>query len=174
MTVARPFAIAAFEYARDHDQLSEWQNFLSYAAAIASNPYASKLFSDPEFRKTDALDLFRFILAAQANEEMQNFIHLLLDYNRITSLPEILNLYNLYRENLQKICTIRIVSATAFPDDYKSLFAKLLSSYTKQSASLHFEVDPSLIGGAIIYIGDTAIDGSVRGKLDRMLQNLIE
>lgn len=174
MSVARPYAIAAFEYARDHAELPGWQQFLSSAAAIASDPDALRFVSNPGVRKHDILDFFLSCLTVLATHERKNFLRLLLEYNRLQALPQILNLYNDYWKSLQKISTIRFVSAAELSAEQKGLFEELLSDYTGQSVSLSFEVDPRLIGGAVLYIGDTAIDGSVRGKLRRMLQNLIE
>lgn len=174
MNEARPYAIAAFEYARDHSELPAWRDFLAAASAIATDPNAILFLSNPKSEDRQVLDLFFSILQGIITKEMENFIRLLQSYKRLRVLPKILDIFESQWEAFKRTSTIRVVSAVELSDDYKKLLVNTLSKQLSKTVSLECQIDSSLIGGAIIYIGDTAIDGSIRGKLNRMLQNLTE
>lgn len=169
--IARPYALAAFDYAKEKELLSEWRVFLASAALVARDPAVLRLLENPETRSTQLLDLFCQVLEKILSNEMRNFLHLLALNDRLIVLPEIHRTYKILVAELEKISHIRVVTATDTDEAYRQKLAGALTKRIHQEVKLNCEVDPNIIGGAIIYIGDRVIDGSIRGKLTRLLES---
>lgn len=168
--IARPYAQAAFECAREQQTIAEWKSFLISAATVSRNKSVERLLSDPERTPQALYDLFEDVLATIITPEQKNFIMLLAQNRRLNVLPEIVEAYNAHVAAYEKICTARVITAVPANDDFQQKIARALTIRTQRDVKLHCEVDPDIIGGAIIHIGDRVIDGSVRGKLTRLLE----
>jgi F-type H+-transporting ATPase subunit delta len=165
-SIARPYANAAFEYARDKEQLASWKSFLESAAMIMLDPAIKPLSND------QLLILCDDVLASVITSEQKNFLRALADNNRLIALPDISTLFNIGYAELQKISDVRLVSAVEIQDDLKQKLSLALSKRMKHAVTLHCEIDPTLIGGAMIHLGDHVIDGSISGKLKRLEEAL--
>ena len=171
-TIARPYALAAFEYARDNQQLPAWKDFLDTASFFASYPAISKLMEHSDLPSAKLFDLFHELLAAKLDAERNNFLVLLSKNKRLNALPEIANAFNAHYATLLKTSKVRVITATETEESFRQKLIKSLTKRIQREVTLQCEIDPSLIGGAIIYIGDRVIDGSIRGKLSRLLVSL--
>lgn len=172
INIARPYALAAFESARDSHSLPEWKSFLASAAEIAKDPSIRTLLDNPEVASGKMLELFLQVLTPLLNNERKNFLAILAQNRRLMMLPPISELFNIYYTALEKISKVRVVTAIDVEDKYKQKLIQALSKRIHHEVTLHCDVDPSILGGAVIHLGDRVIDGSVRGKLTRLLQNL--
>jgi F-type H+-transporting ATPase subunit delta len=171
--IARPYALAAFEYARDKQQLADWKAFLANAALVAKDPAAAKLLANPQTQATSLYELFQDVLISILDTEKKNFLLLLAQKRRLQALPDIANVFNAFYAQLEKTSNVRVVTAVDIQEDFKQKLTHALSKRIQRDVVLHCEVDPAIIGGAIIYMGDNVIDGSVRGKLARMRESLV-
>lgn len=171
--IARPYALAAFEYARDKQTLSAWKAFLEAAAYIAKDPTVASLLANPEIEASRLGDLFQEVLASIIDAEQKNFLLLLSQNRRLIALPNIADVFNAYYAALEKTSNVRVITAIDIKDDYKQTLARALSKRIQREVQLQCEVDPAILGGAIIHIGDNVIDGSVLGKLNRLREDLI-
>lgn len=171
-SIARPYAHAAFECARDKQQLATWKAFLESAACIAKNKSVVKILANPQVPSAKLLELFQDVLKPLLDKERQNFLSLLTQNHRLNVLPEISAMFNNFYAALEKLSQVRLVTAITAEQAFRDKFAQALSKRIQREVTLHCEVDPAIIGGAIIHIGDRVIDGSVRGKLSRLLQSL--
>jgi F-type H+-transporting ATPase subunit delta len=171
-SIARPYALAAFEYARDHKQLPAWKGFLEAAAAYTQQSEISRLLMNPEVQSADIFSLFSDLLAVHLDAERKNFLSLLTENQRFNALPEISQHYNAFYAAYEKICKVRVVTATETDEPFRQKLAQSLTKRIQRDVTLQCEVDASLIGGAVIHIGDRVIDGSIRGKLSRLLESL--
>lgn len=170
--IARPYARAAFECAHEKGQLLQWKAFLEAASHAARDPSVIELLTRPEISSAKLFDLFHDVLAPLIDTERKNFLLLLVQNKRLMALPEIAQLFDLYYAYLEKISSIRLISAVDIEETMQDKLAAALTQRIRHEVKLHCEIDPSIIGGAIIHIGDRVIDGSVRGKLSRLLQDL--
>lgn len=170
--VARPYALAAFEVAHEKQELESWKAFLDSAAFISQDPTVVKLLSDPEISIELLYKLFAEILAPLLNLERQNFLQLLSQNKRFIVLPNIADLFNDFYAVLEKISTVRVITAVDIEDAFKQKLMGAIERRLQRNVTLQCEVDPSIIGGAIIQVDDRVIDGSVRGQLSRLLKNL--
>lgn len=170
--IARPYALAAFESALEKSDLAAWEIMLRDAALIANNPAVSELFSRPEITREQLRDLFCEVLASILDTEKKNFLWLLADKGRLPALADIAELFADYRAEHEKSMTVKVVSAVTLDEHYKNKLMNALTKRLQRKVSLQCDVDPALLAGAVIYAGDTVIDGSVRGKLNRLIESL--
>lgn len=170
--IARPYALAAFEFARDHQQLAQWKTFLNAAAIAVRDKKLQPLLNDPNISANKMVDLLHEVLAVTLDPARSNFLRLLGQNKRLIALPEISDLFAAYLAYLEKISNVRIVTAINIDDAFKQKLSQALSKRLQHNVTMQEEVDPAILGGAIIHIGDRVIDGSIRGKLTRLLENL--
>jgi len=171
-TIARPYATAAFEYALQKNALSAWANMLNSAASLVEQKEIVGLLSNPEITRKKIADITCDILSSVLDTEKENFIRLLAEYNRLSVLPDIASLFASYCAEHEKNITVQVTSAVALDDLYRQKLAASLAQRLGRQVSLQCEINPSLLGGVIAKAGDVVIDGSVRGKLNRLFESL--
>lgn len=171
-TVARPYAIAAFENALAKHAVPAWEGMLSSAAQVAQDAAVKSLLISPKLTSEQLSELFCDVLAKQINEEQANFIKLLSENHRLTALPDIFALFTLYREQHEKLISVQVTSAVELDSHYQQKLAAALTKRLQRKVALQYSVDPELLGGAVIRAGDLVFDGSVRSKLNRLLASL--
>src|SRR3990167_9056659 len=117
--IARLYALAAFECARDQKQLAEWKAFLLAAATVSRQPSVQRLLADPERTPKALNDLFQDVLATIITDEQKNFLMLLAQNRRLSILPEMADAYSAHVAAFEKISTIRVVTAIPASDDFQ-------------------------------------------------------
>jgi F-type H+-transporting ATPase subunit delta len=173
ITVARPYAQAAFLFANTHHTLKNWSEMLSLLAAVADDAGIRELIDSPHVTETQLADLFIQIGGEHINEKCANFIRVVSANGRLKLLPEIAALFEVQRRDAEG--TVQAQLVTAFPAS-ESQQAAIIASLRKRlgrEIELSCATDADLLGGAIIRAGDLVIDGSVRGKLQRLGTALI-
>lgn len=168
--IARPYARAAFDYAREKQHLPMWKTFLESATDVAENAAVVRLLNHPDITSTMAFDFFRDVLSSLLDDERKNFLHLLAEHKRLNVLPEIAESFQSYCAALEKISTVRVLTAVALQETYQKKLSTVLSKRFQRDIHLQCDIDPALLGGAILYIDDQVIDASIRGKLTRLLE----
>ena len=169
-TIARPYALAAFEVALEKQDLSAWSAVLDMGAIVVNDPDMHALLRNPRVSQKEVLGIFFDILGSNLNEERKNFFHLLASYERLDALPEMAKLYASHREQHDKTVTVELISAVPLSDAYQEKIRQALTLRLKRKVFLVLSQDESLIGGAMIRAGDLVIDGSIRGKLNRLIE----
>lgn len=169
-TLARPYAVAAFEYAVAHNVVSSWEAMLDAAAEVTRNAAVSRLLTNPALTTQQQADLYCSVLAKMLDAEQTNFIKLLAQNHRLTILPDAAALFKSYRAELDKTLTVDVTSAVALDDRYQQKLVQALTKRYQRQVKLECHVDAAILGGAIIRAGDNVIDGSIRGKLNRLVE----
>lgn len=173
-TIARPYAIAAFEFALDKNAFAAWETMLDAAALLTQDQAVQQLLSSPNITSQQLESLYGDVLAKLLNTEMTNFIRLLAQNDRLSALPAIADLFKSYRAEQEKKLNVQVISAAKLDNQYQQKLVEALTKRLQRQVNLECEIDPTLLGGAVIVAGDTVIDGSVRGKLDRMVKFISE
>jgi F-type H+-transporting ATPase subunit delta len=167
-TLARPYAKAAFEYALQHKQLTPWAEMLSCAAMVVGDPAVVRFLGDPRIT-TEALSGFILDICGSVSPDIgKSFIRLLADNRRLSVLPEIAALYEDYRAEHEKRVDVKVTSAFPLNEQEKTQLEAALKIRLERSVSLECHIDPDLLGGAVIRMGDQVLDGSVRGSLAKL------
>lgn len=167
ITLARPYADAAFQLARATNALGPWQQALDRMAAVAADAQMVECITNPRLLPAQVAQLFLDVVGS-VSAEQQNFVRLLVDNERLQVLPEIRDLYVELKNGQEGVQEADI--ASAFPLDdatLKNLVADLEARF-KCRIQAKVSLDPELIGGVRIAVGDQVIDASVRGKLASM------
>jgi F-type H+-transporting ATPase subunit delta len=173
LTLARPYARAAFETASSHGDLDGWGTRLAFAAEAVADPQVAGLLGDP---RVVPAQLAALVLpeGEPADSPFARFVALLAENARLEVLPEIAALYATRKREAEHRLKVHVTSAA--PMDAAAV-AKLESALKRRfNCDIDFSqsVDQALIGGALIDAGDVVIDGSVRGRLARLEQALAQ
>ena len=168
VTIARPYAEALFRVAKESGNLATWAERLKLLGQLAANSDVRSAIGDPNVATNQLVDLFGSACGEAVDAELSNLVQLLSKNNRLALLPEIAALYESYKQAEDGIRQAEIVSA--FPIDASQVNALVpqLEAVFKTRLETSVTVDPSLIGGIKVIVGDQMLDASVRGKLDAM------
>ncbi|HZH42685.1 MAG TPA: F0F1 ATP synthase subunit delta [Lysobacter sp.] len=169
VTLARPYARAAFALAREHGRAADWSRALAFAAHVAADPQVQALLKHPHLSVDDAVSL---VAIDGADEDMRRFFGLLAENRRLALLPEVAGLYEQLRADAERIVKARVTAATGLTGDAIEQLRAALRRRFGREVVLETAVDPSLLGGAVIDAGDVVIDGSLKGKLARLRDSL--
>jgi F-type H+-transporting ATPase subunit delta len=165
-TLARPYAEAVFRLAREKNALGEWSGRLATLAAIVSDAQMQAVIADPNTSAARAAELVASI--ADTGEAGKSLLTVLAGNDRLTLLPEIAAQYEVLKAQAEGVLEATIVSALEMSEAQKADVMAALKSKFGRDVAATVEVDPSLIGGAVITVGDQVIDGSVKGRLQKM------
>ena len=172
-TAPRRYAEAAFEVATRDGTLDRWRADLDIAASIAGDQRSLDVLANPAIpieRRAIALGQ---LLVDQVSEQAANLVRLLLRRSRIEDLPRVAAEYRRLDDRRQGITHATATSASELTqDEIRELTARLEQS-TGGRIALDVEVDPSLLGGLVVRVGDRLIDGSVRSRLERLRNQLV-
>ncbi len=171
-TAARPYARAAFDYASSNNIIDKWADMLSFCAAVAVDATMQTALDQPSLNKQQSADLFNEVCTDQLDDQAKNFIKLLAENDRISLLPDIAVLYHHYQAEAQGTVDAELVSALEVNEQQVQAIASSLTKRLGKKVSLTTRIDETLIGGAIIRAGDMVIDGSVRGRLEKLSNSL--
>lgn len=200
-TLARPYARAAFDYAKEQQAVNEWQDYLSVMKTIVSDKSVADYLYNPAIAATtkvatltdiyqhaageDSNNVFKTLstaiegsqpsLATQhepISSSFSNFLTQLAEQDRLMLLPSIYERFGLLKAADAKEVHAYVTSAYPLTKAQELLIESRLATSVNASVILHVDVDPALIAGVTIRIGDKVIDDSVRGKLKQLKTQL--
>ena len=171
-TVARPYAQAAFDLAKEGNALAKWSDMLGFAAAVSVDSDMQAAIDSPNMSAAQQADLFTQVCADKLDDQGGNFIKLLAENDRLALLPQIAVLFDELRADAEGTIEAIVTSAKPLSDAQQQDIANALKARFNREVSITVETDESMLGGAIIRAGDTVIDGSVRGKLEKFAHAL--
>ena len=171
-TIARPYAEAAFELAREANALPVWSSALKLAASVAGDSRMKDALDSPKLDTAQKEALFLSVAGEGLSPEGRNFVRVLIEADRISVLPEISELFEERKNAAENVATATIESALALTDTQLAELKSALARHFGKTIEATVSVNPALIGGARITVGDRVIDGSVQGKLTTMANEL--
>ncbi len=168
ITIVRPYAVAAFRLAKEQNALSRWSEMLSFTSAIASDPQMKAVIDNPKVVASDLERLFLSVCEKKLDKAGENMIKLLVESGRLALLPEVARAFEELKAQDEGVLEAEITAAVQPSDsEVKALVQRLETKFGKK-VETSIKVDPEIIGGIKIVIGDTVIDASVRGQLQEM------
>lgn len=200
-TLARPYAKAAFDYANENGVVNEWENFLFIASTVVKDKSFSTWLDNPavsaEHKSAALVDLYDTQVAS-ANDSafkqllgetrgarpdssasypkvsvaLSNFVKQLSEQERLALLPEVYEHYRRHKAISLKQLDAYVTSAYPLTDAQRETLQARLATSLNASVVIHESVDPSLLAGATIKVGDKIIDDSIRGKLQQLKTQL--
>ena len=175
-TIARPYASAVFARAQETGQVAEWSDALVLLAAIGSDPAMALQIGNPNVPRDTLRDIILEVAKAEGGTafaaEPANLVRLLAKNHRLDLLQELTTQFEALRTAQQGLRNVQVRSAFALTEQEQQALAAALGARLGGAVDLTVEQDQALIGGVEIRVGDLVIDGSIRGKLDKLATEL--
>jgi F-type H+-transporting ATPase subunit delta len=171
LTIARPYAEAAFKLARDAQALPQWSDALARLSAVVAGDAALELLGNPRL-STEQVAALVADVAGDLSPEQRNFVTVLAGNERLSVLPEVADLYEALRNEHEGVLDARIASAYPLSQQQVDDVVATLEGKYGRKVKPTVSVDADLIGGISIRIGDEVMDASVRGKLAQLADAL--
>jgi F-type H+-transporting ATPase subunit delta len=172
-TIARPYARAAFETARDAKDLAGWQAQLEFVAAVVADPAMQAAIGSPKASADAISAVITEAGKGRLSAGVQNLVVLLARRKRLAVLPELVQQFVALKREAERKVEVELTSAVALGAGQRSAIQQALEQRLGRTVELKEAVDASLIGGAVVRAGDLVIDASVRGRLERLGDALI-
>ena len=173
-TLARPYARAAFEHARAAGDLAAWQAALSELAAITAEPKVAAAMRDPNQTAAQRAATLSGLAGNAVPLAVANLLAIMADNSRLSLLPEVAMLFDQLKQAVESTVAVHVTSAYPLSDAETQQLAEMMQEKLARSITLTSETDPSLLGGALIRAGDLVIDGSIRGRLNKLAGTLTQ
>ncbi|HEU4708368.1 MAG TPA: F0F1 ATP synthase subunit delta [Methylophilaceae bacterium] len=171
-TIVRPYAVAAFKLAKEKNALTQWSEMLGLAAAVAADPRVQAYIENPEVGAAELERVFLGIVGDKLDESGKNMIRLLVEYDRLGLLPEVAAAFEELKAEYEGVLEAEITAAVEPSKAEVDALIKRLESKFGKKIEASVKVDPEIIGGVKIIVGDTVIDASVRGQLQELAYTL--
>jgi len=171
-TLARPYAKAAFELARDEEALGPWDEMLTLARDMVVEKSMAALLESPQVSDAQVAAILSDAAGEAFSRKFTDFLSVLADNGRLALLPQVTTLYRQFREIEEKRLSVKVVSAVPLDEEQADRLREALARRFECEIELDNEIDKAVIGGAVVYAGDQVIDGSLRGKLEKLSATL--
>lgn len=172
LTIARPYARAAFEDASKVNALESWSASLQLASQVVTDERVANLLGNPHVTPERLAQLFIDVGGKGLGEHGANFVRTLAENGRLAYLPEISSLFEGMKDRAQGVADVTVTSAAALDAAQQQQLSAALEKRLKRKVRLHTQINPELIGGAVIRAGDLVIDGSLSTRLARIAYEL--
>tara|TARA_R110002167_G_scaffold317762_2_gene523404 strand:- start:204 stop:740 length:537 start_codon:yes stop_codon:yes gene_type:complete len=171
--IARPYAKAAFEFAKENKVVENWAKILKLLAFCAEDETVKKTISDPQVNGKELVDVFQVFLGEMGTDSTLNFLKCLAERDRFGVLVEISHAYEALKLSEENKMDVLITASSKLSAIFLESIKSKLEVRFKSSVSIQTKIDKNLIGGAIIEAGDLIIDGSVKNKIQRLESSLL-
>ena len=169
-TLARPYAKAAFAAAMESDSLQSWAESLALVATLVKIDAVKSALTSPSLTGDQQAEMVIALCGDEITAAVSNFVRILAENKRIPLLSEIVQLFEILKANQEKRVDVEMISAFPVADQTQEKLVQALKNKLQRDVQIHSKIDKKLIGGAIIRAGDLVIDGSVRGKLNKLAE----
>jgi F-type H+-transporting ATPase subunit delta len=166
-TIARPYAKAAFDFAVEAKAIENWLEMLVFAAEVSKNDTMMSYLSGGTSVE-QAQEIFLGVCGEQLNEQGQNLIKVMAENERLLVLPQVAEQFAAMKADFDKEVTVDVSSAVELTAEQQSNISAALEKRLARKVKLNCVVDATIVSGLVIKAGDMVIDGSIRGKLNRL------
>ena len=167
-TIARPYAEATFKSALEHQRLASVSDGLQLMAAVARDDRMRSVLADPKVSGEQKKQLFLAVAGDRLDDLLKNLIAMLVDNHRDVLIDEIAAQYDELKNEHERVVRARITSAQPLDDQQRSDIISALERRYGKKVEAEIDVDPQLLGGARVQVGDQVIHASVRDALAQM------
>lgn len=172
-SLARPYARAVFELARDSDEFKSWSQALAFLAALVSDPSIQSLVTNPRVEARQLEQLFDE-LCEQGGVPAggRELLRVMMDNDRLSLMADVAARYEVMRAEAEGVIEAEVRTAQPLGDEQRSQLARALEKRLGSKVNLTLHEDDTLLGGAVIRAGDLVIDGSAKGRLEKLASAL--
>ena len=169
-TIARPYAKAAFEVAQTSGDLTRWADMLHVVAAVVTTSKVAQYLSSPSLSGEQQAATVASLCGDEIDDRMVKLLGILADNKRLSLMPEIVELFDVLKAIQEKRVDVEVVSAYALDEAAENKLKEALKKRLQREVSLSSRVDQSLLGGLVLRADDLVIDGSLRGRLNKLAE----
>ncbi len=174
LTTSRPYAKALFDLAKEQDQIVPWFDRLKLLATLQNNEDVSSVLARPDMAQAEKADLLIALYSkVETEQNCINFIKLLAENDRLDIFDSVFEAYSELKFEFENTVEAEVITAVKVTKKYLETIQKSLSKRLGKSVSIKQSIDTEILGGAIIKAGDLVIDGSIKGKLNKLANTLI-
>jgi len=171
-TLARPYSKAVFELAKSQGRLDAWARMLDLLAAIAAQEPVRQLLDSPELTDSAKAQRLIRICGDDIEDRGRALINLLAVNKRLALIGELREQFDELKAQEEQVLDVEVVSAYELTGAQADMLREALQRKFQREVNMTSRVDTGLVGGALIRAGDTVIDGSVRGRLAKLVEAL--
>ncbi len=172
-SIARPYAKAVFELAQETNSFDDWSIALDHLAVISQDDGFVALVNDPRVEASKTAELLVDVAKDSLPEGGANFINLLVQNDRLLALEDINEQYGELVAKAKALVNAKVTTALPLTADQKTSLTSALEARLGMKVEIDENVDPSIVGGAIVQAGDLVIDGSAKGRLSKLTSALM-
>ncbi len=170
--LASRYAAAVFRLAVEADDVDAWRRDLATLDELFQDEVLQAAFRNPAVPISRRVELARR-LAAELRQQVLNLMRLLIEHRRTGEMQGIRVEFERLADEAAGIVHALLRTATEVSADDQEIYQRALARKLGRDVRLRVEVDPTLIGGAVIQVGDYLVDGSVRTQLNRMREAVL-
>ena len=168
-TLARPYAVAAYHFAKERNQLDAWCHMLANIRAIVLHEKIQKILDTPELDEAVLLKMLKPVTEKSLDAYGLNFLKLLIVNHRLELAPMIFKLFEAIKAQAENIVSVDVTTAITLNHAEQSALIDNIVKHLKHKVQASFHVDGAIIAGAVIRVGDDyVLDGSIKTQLTRL------
>jgi len=167
-TVARPYAEATFRAALEEKRLGPVSDALEFIAAAARDEQMRSALSNPKVSAQQKKELFAAVVGERMDPITRNLVAMLVDGHREVLIGSLVEQFDELKREHEKVLRVRITSAQALTDEQRTQIVEALERRHGKKVEAEMDVDPELLGGARVQVGDQVIHASIRDALAQM------
>lgn len=171
-TIARPYANALFTLAKQENQLDGWSRMLAVLHTTIADERVGLLLESPDLPAQAKAFRLAEVCGSELDDRGKKFLQALADHDRLTLVGEIREQFEDLRAEEEKSLDVEVISAYEMTEAQSADLVRALNAKFDKEISIETRVDRSLIGGAVVRAGDIVIDGSIRGRLNKLAESL--
>ncbi len=168
LTIARPYAEAAFEYAKAHNALAQWSELLAALAAVAADEQVKDLLKNPRVTNVAKVKLFGDVLGDALGEDAKRLLDMMAEHHRLSLLGEVASIFESMRAAAENRIVAEAVSALEPTVEQKDKISAALKEKFNADVQVNYTVDPALIAGMRLKIGDWVVDSTATTQLEKL------
>ena len=172
-TDARRYAEAAFQVAVEDQAIDAWNDALARAAAAYADRRVAEVLVNPTLAPQARQEVLQRVLVQPLQDNVLRLVGLLMERRRTELLPLVASEFQRLVDRRSGVTSAAVTSASELSGDERRELLDRLVQLTGGPVRLTTEVDPALIGGIVVRLGDRLFDGSVRGRLERLRSRLV-
>lgn len=172
ITVARPYAVAAWKHAEAEGKVDLWADMLEFMANIVRDETMARIVADPRVDIDRLTQLMLDICGGRINEIAENFVKLLAENGKLSLMPEISSVFLALKSEAGGAVDATLLAAYPVNAKFEQAIASAMQKKLNREVKFTTEEDKSLLGGVIVRVGDMVIDASVRGQIESLATEL--
>jgi len=168
MTIARPYAEAAFDLAKEKNSLGAWSETLSNLATVASDEAMVAMIKNPAYSDENKIDVFKSVMGEGLSAEAANLLSIMAENGRLITLPEVAETFNQLKAEEEKVVRATVYTARKLTQEQTKKLSAALNAKFDAEVEIEAVVDADLLSGIKIKVGDWAVDGTAISQLTKL------